>query len=253
MNRLTAGAWEPGFVTGSTIKEDAMRFLDAAVQLPNDDGCWRTLLFRGDRLLDLNWNHGYQEYRITDYQKQWQNLPEYFRSDLDAACPIPDDNGCWRTLLFKGDQLLELNWDHGPEQYTINHYQKQWKNIPAYFTSHLDTTCRIPNDSGGSWRTLLFKGDQLLELNWDDGSKQYRVQDYTKQWNNIPDFFAGHLDAACQIPNDGGSWRTMLFKQDQMYVFTWDHGVQYEGPVVDYPEPNNTYVWERAYRALTED
>ncbi|MFF8643281.1 hypothetical protein [Streptomyces sp. NPDC015345] len=228
-----------------------MKFVDAATEIADEGGSWRTLLFRGSRCLELNWDKGINYVgEIGGYQKHWRDVGNTsFASDLDAAVQLPNDGGSWRTMLFKGDQCLVLNWDQGIRyDGKIGGYEKHWRDVGGTsFASDLDAAVQLPND-GGSWRTMLFKGDRCLVLNWDTGI-QYdgRISGFQKHWRDVGGTsFARDLDGATQLPNDGGSWRTMLFKGDQCLLLNWDTGIQYDGPVTGYQKH-----WPDAYRELT--
>jgi hypothetical protein len=234
-------------------------FIDTAVQLPNDShGRWCTLMFQGDRALILNWNLGVQTFdKITNIEKHWSDLVNTpYAQGVDAAVQLPNDShGSWHTLLFKGPRCLHLNWDGGIEyEGPVTEYEKQWKQLSAtVFANGVDTAIQLPNDSHGSYRTVLFKFvpqqdktfDQYLELNWDSGiDSMGSIHNYTKQWTNIPNSY-GQGFAALELPPTG-SWDTMLFKGANCYQFNWDSGKTYEGPITAYGN-----YWDQAYKMLT--
>jgi hypothetical protein len=244
---------------GREKKMQGAAFIDAAVQLPNDShGRWRTLMFQGDRALILNWNLGVETFdKIINLEKKWSTLAgTSYAQGVDAAVQLSNDShGSWCTLLFKGARCLYLNWDSGINyEGPVAEFEKRWKQLSAtVFANGVDTAIQLPNDSHGSWRTVLFKYvpqqdksfDQYVALNWDAGiDSMGSVRNYEKQWQNIPSSYGSGF-VALELPPTG-SWDTMLFRDANCYKFNWDHGKDYEGPVTAFGN-----YWDEAYKALT--
>jgi hypothetical protein len=162
---------------------------------------------------------------------------------FDAAVQLPNDShGSWKTLLFQGDRALILNWDQGigDGAVKITNLEKKWSTLAnTPYAQGVDAAVQLPNDSHGSWQTLLFKGPRLLQLNWDAGI-QYEglITEYggsDLQWRQLsPTVFANGVDTAMQLLTDShGRWVTVLFKFvpqqdntfDQFVHLNWNAGI----------------------------
>ncbi|MFB7631365.1 hypothetical protein ACFC0M_10525 [Streptomyces sp. NPDC056149] len=156
---------------------------------------------------------------------------------VDAAVRLPDEGGSWRTLLFRRSRCLELNWDAGIRYLgEITEYRKQWRSLRrSSFARDVGAAVQLA-DEGGSWRTLLFQGDQCLVLNWDGGVRFHgKIIELGVQWRGLQGTpFAQDLDAAVELPDEGGSWRTMLFQGNRCLVLNWDTGIRYHGRITDF-------------------
>jgi hypothetical protein len=71
------------------------------------------------------------------------------------------------------------------------------------------------------------------------------IHDYEKQWNTVPRSYGSGF-SALEVPDDNGSYRTMLFKGANCYYFNWESGRIYEGPITEIG-----WRWADAYNALT--
>ena len=229
-----------------------IRFVDAAMQLPaNPQGSWETVLFRGPRCLQLDWDRGIAYLGdIPRFQKMWDTLPPGFTRDLDAALRLPEGpGGSWRTMLFKGPDCVVVDSHSGVGyQGRITGCEGMWRNLPAEFAHDLDAVLPLPGDRGRSWQVMLFKGADCVIVDSQSGvGYQGRITGYGRMWEALPSSFASDVDAVLQLPCEPRTGpRTMLFKGPDCLVLDQEIGVCYHGSVT-----SCTPKWPDAYRALT--
>ncbi|WP_283134480.1 hypothetical protein [Rhizohabitans arisaemae] len=103
---------------GPLIPADFRTGVDVALELPNVNGSWRTLLFKRDRCVLIHWDAGiqYQGPISGMTGAGWSKLPEEFNSDFDHAIHLNQDGSTLRTLFIKGDRGLVFHWEQGPEK-----------------------------------------------------------------------------------------------------------------------------------------
>lgn len=118
---LSEGPWAGLHNWGTALPAGYRSQVDALLPAPDAAGGVRqTYLFKGGRVLTLNWSSGVvREALITEGPDAsdctgWAQLSEDFRRDLDHVVAYkPASDGTRQSLLIKGTQGVLLNWKTG--------------------------------------------------------------------------------------------------------------------------------------------
>jgi hypothetical protein len=179
-----------------------LKKIDAAVWR-KDNG--RTYLFSG------GWYARYSDIdqgMDAEYPKKiagnWQNLPEEFQSNLDAAL-YRDSND--KLYFFKGDKYVRLTgstMDPNYPKFIASH----WHGLPSNFEQGIDAA--FLRASNG--KIYMFKGDRYVRLTEAQVDPGY-PKSISAGWPGLPSSFESRIDAAL-----------MRWDTHQIYLF---HALRY--------------------------
>lgn len=194
--------------------------IDAAVFSPGNAA---TYFFRKNEYLKFVDGKGVQTLGGSKVRRigidGWIDLPEFFRSDIDAVLSYP--NGFF--YYFKGGQYVK--WEPGVGVKPTHGGQKVrtigvtgWMSFPDEFRSNLDAAMYDPQ----SEHVYFFKGHYYIMYKPDEGVVRTRDGQKIRQlgitaWETLPDAFKQGIDAALYYPPDGH----IYFFKEREYL-RWD-------------------------------
>ncbi|QPL92023.1 hypothetical protein I3J15_00960 [Streptomyces clavuligerus] len=162
---------------------------------------------------------------------------ERYREYSEGALTLPDRDGSWQSLFFRGERCEWYDWDRGVVRECPWTELGTWGTaLPAGYRSQIDALLQGADGEDGTWRTHLFKGPRVLTLDWRTGVVAERLVTEGPDpsgcagWAGLPPAFRGDLDhVADHRPAADGTRRSLLVKGGHAVLLDWERGVLAEG------------------------